>query len=87
MLGATNLKVEKGVIFMDNDPVKELIDGVNYASEVVSYITNDADKLNPIDAVVFSTELIKFSKAVEYIYFKLKRANEETKTTVVKFEE
>lgn len=72
---------------MDNDPVKELIDGVNYASEVVSYITNDVDKLNPIDAVVFSTELIKFSKAVEYIYFKLKRANEETKTTVVKFEE
>ena len=72
---------------MDNDPTKELIDGVNYASEVVSYITNDANKLNPIDAVVFSTELIKFSKAVEYIYFKLKRENGETKIAEVKFEE
>lgn len=72
---------------MGKDPMKELVDDVAYSSEVVAYITMNADKLNPFDAIIFSAELVKFSKAVENIYFKLKRENGETKTTEIKFEE
>lgn len=72
---------------MGKDPMKELVDDVAYSSEVLTYVITNADKLNPFDAIILSAELIKFSKAVENLYFKLKRENGETKTTEIKFEE
>lgn len=66
--------------------MKEFLDKAAYSSEVVAYIVTNFDKLDPIEALIFSTMLIKFSKDVENIYFKLKRENGETRTTEIKFE-
>lgn len=71
---------------MGKDSMKEFIDEATYSSEVLAYIVANADKLNPVDALIFTTMLIKFGKDAENIYFKLKRENRETRTTVIKFE-
>lgn len=66
--------------------MKEFFDEAAYSADVLAYIVTNVDKLNPVDALVFTTMLIKFGKDVENIYFKLKRENGETRTTEIKFE-
>lgn len=71
---------------MGKDSMKEFIDEAAYSSEVLAYIVANVDKLNPVDALIFTAMLIKFGKDAENIYFKLKRENRETRTTEIKFE-
>lgn len=71
---------------MGKGSMKEFCDEAAYSSEVLAYIVTNVDKLNPVDALIFTTMLIKFGKDVENIYFKLKRENGETRTTEIKFE-
>ena len=71
---------------MGKNSMKEFIDEATYSSEVLAYIVANADKLNSVDALIFTTMLIKFGKDAENIYFKLKRENRETRTTEIKFE-
>lgn len=69
-----------------NDATKEFINEVNTATEMVKYIIENAEKLGPMEAVMFCTVLIEFGNRIRPIYQELKKTNGETSTTIIKFE-
>ena len=69
-----------------NNATKEFVNEISTATEMVTYVTENAEKLGPIEIVMFGTALIEFGNRIRPIYQKLKKTNGETSTTIIKFE-
>ena len=69
-----------------NNATKEFINEISTATEIARYVTENAEKLGPIELVMFATALIEFGNRIRPIYQKLKKRNGETSTTIIKFE-
>lgn len=69
-----------------NNAAKEFVNEISTATEMVKYVIENAEKLGPIEAVMFGTALIEFGNRLRPIYQKLKKTNGETSTTIIKFE-
>lgn len=69
-----------------NNAAKEFVNEISTATEMVKYVIENAEKLGPIEAVMFGTALIEFGNRIRPIYQKLKKTNGETSTTIIKFE-
>lgn len=69
-----------------NNATKGFINEITTATEMMKYVIENAEKLGPIEAVMFGTALIEFGNRIRPIYQKLKKTNGETSTTIIKFE-
>lgn len=69
-----------------NNATKEFVNEISMATEMMKYVIDNAEKLGPIEAVMFGTDLIEFGNRIRPIYQKLKKTNGETITTIIKFE-
>lgn len=69
-----------------NNATKGFINEITTATEIVRYVTENAEKLGPIELVMFTTTLIEFGNRIRPIYRELKKRNGETRTTIIKFE-
>lgn len=69
-----------------NNATKEFVNEIGTATEMVKYIIENAEKLGPMEAIMFGTALIEFGNRIRPIYQKLKKTNGETITTIIKFE-
>lgn len=69
-----------------NNATKEFVNEVSTATEMVKYVTENTEKLGPMETVMFGTSLIEFGNRIRPIYQKLKKTNGETSTTIIKFE-
>lgn len=65
---------------------KKFVNEISTATEMMKYVIENAEKLGPIEAVMFGTALIEFGNRIRPIYQKLKKTNGETSTTIIKFE-
>nr|DAR18148.1 MAG TPA: hypothetical protein [Caudoviricetes sp.] len=69
-----------------NNATKKFVNEISMATEMMKYVIDNAEKLGPIEAVMFGTDLIEFGNRIRPIYQKLKKTNGETITTIIKFE-
>lgn len=69
-----------------NNATKKFVNEISMATEMMKYVIDNAEKLGPIEAVIFGTDLIEFGNRIRPIYQKLKKTNGETITTIIKFE-
>lgn len=69
-----------------NNATKKFVNEISMATEMMKYVIDNAEKLGPIEAVMFGTDLIEFGNRIRLIYQKLKKTNGETITTIIKFE-
>lgn len=69
-----------------NNATKEFVNEISTATEMVKYVIENAEKLGPMELVMFGTALIEFGNRLRPIYQKLKKTNGETSTTIIKFE-
>lgn len=69
-----------------NNATKEFVNEISTATEMVKYVTENAEKLGPMETVMFGTALIEFGNRIRPIYQELKKTNGETSTTIIKFE-
>ena len=69
-----------------NNATKKFVNEISMATEMIKYVIDNAEKLGPIEAVMFGTDLIEFGNRIRPIYQKLKKTNGETITTIIKFE-
>lgn len=69
-----------------NNATKKFVNEISMATEMMKYVIENAEKLGPIEAVMFGTDLIEFGNRIRPIYQKLKKTNGETITTIIKFE-
>lgn len=69
-----------------NNATKGFINEIITATEIARYVTENAEKLGPIELVMFTTALIEFGNRIRPIYQELKKRNGETSTTIIKFE-
>ena len=69
-----------------NNATKKFVNEISMATEMMKYVIDNAEKLGPIEAVMFGTDLIEFGNRIRPIYQKLKKTNGETLTTIIKFE-
>ena len=69
-----------------NNATKKFVNEISMATEMMKYVIDNAEKLGPIEAVTFGTDLIEFGNRIRPIYQKLKKTNGETITTIIKFE-
>lgn len=69
-----------------NNATKKFVNEISMATEMMKYVIENAEKLGPIEAVMFGTDLIEFGNRMRPIYQKLKKTNGETITTIIKFE-
>lgn len=68
-----------------NNATKKFVNEISMATEMMKYVIENAEKLGPIEAVMFGTDLIEFGNRIRPIYQKLKKTNGETITTIIKF--
>lgn len=64
-----------------NNATKKFVNEISMATEMMKYVIDNAEKLGPIEAVMFGTDLIEFGNRIRPIYQKLKKTNGETITT------
>lgn len=69
-----------------NKATKEFVNEISTATEMVKYVTENVEKLGPMETVMFGASLIEFGNRIRPIYQKLKKTNGETSTTIIKFE-
>ena len=69
-----------------NKATKEFVNEISTATEMLTYITENAEELGPLEIVMFGAALIEFGNRIRPIYQKLKKTNGETSTTIIKFE-
>lgn len=69
-----------------NNATKKFLNEISMAIEMMKYVIDNTEKLGPIEAVMFGTDLIEFGNRIRPIYQKLKKTNGETITTIIKFE-
>lgn len=69
-----------------NKATKEFANGIDIATEMLKYITENTEELDPLEIVMFGTALFEFGNRIRPIYQELKKRNGETSTTIIKFE-
>lgn len=69
-----------------NEATKGFINEITTATEMVKYVTENTQKLGPMETVMFGAALIEFGNRIRPLYQELKKTNGETSTTIIKFE-
>ena len=69
-----------------NEATKGFINEIATATEMMKYVTENIQKLDPMETVMFGAALIEFGNRIRPLYQKLKKTNGETSTTIIKFE-
>ena len=69
-----------------NEATKGFINEIATATEMMKYVTENIQKLDPMKTVMFGAALIEFGNRIRPLYQELKKTNGETSTTIIKFE-
>ena len=69
-----------------NNATKEFVNEISTATEMLKYLIENTEKLDPMEIVMFGAALIEFGNRIRPIYQKLKKTNGETSTIIIKFE-